>query len=269
MKQISILGCGWLGLPLAISLLENGCLIKGSTTSKDKVSQLISVGIDAHHIEVLETEIIGAIDSFLHNSEILIINIPPKLRNASSKSFINKMNCLIPFIEKPSVQKVIFISSTSVYSDTNSMDLITEKTISNPDTESGKQLLETEYLLQNNPNFKTTVIRFGGLIGEDRHPVKFLAGRENLENPEAPINLIHQTDCVGIIETIIEQDCFNEIFNAVAPFHPTRKEYYSQKAQELNLQLPKFEDAKPSVGKIISSEKVALILNYEFQKRQL
>jgi NAD dependent epimerase/dehydratase family enzyme len=113
------------------------------------------------------------------------------------------------------------------------------------------------------------VIRFGGLIGEDRHPVKFLAGRENLENPEAPINLIHQTDCVGIIETIIEQDCFNEIFNAVAPFHPTRKEYYSQKAQELNLQLPKFEDAKPSVGKIISSEKVALILNYEFQKRQL
>jgi nucleoside-diphosphate-sugar epimerase len=90
---------------------------------------------------------------------------------------------------------VLFISSTSVYNDVDAF--VTEETIARPATESGKQLLETEQLLQSNINFKTT-IRFGGLIGEDRHPVKFLAGRENLENPNAPINLIHQEDCIGI-----------------------------------------------------------------------
>jgi hypothetical protein len=36
------------------------------------------------------------------------------------------------------------------------------------------------------------------LIGEDK-PIKFIAGRENMDNPDAPINLIHQADCIGII----------------------------------------------------------------------
>ena len=161
------------------------------------------------------------------------------------------------------------MSSTSVYADTHSIDLITEETIPNPDTESGKQLLETEKLLQNNSNFTTTIIRFGGLIGEDRHPIHFLAGRKNIENPDAPINLIHQMDCIGIVESIINKDCFGVTFNAVAPFHPSRKTYYSEKAMELNLPLPEFDESKPSVGKKISPEKVEHILNYTFQKPEL
>jgi nucleoside-diphosphate-sugar epimerase len=268
MKQISILGCGWLGLPLAVSLIEKGFWVKGSTTTLDKISQLNNVGISAHQIELSETEIKGHIELFLHNSEILIIDIPPKLRRNSSENFVKKIQNLIPFIEKSSVEKVIFVSSTSVYSDNNS--IVTEETIPIPDSESGWQLLEAEKLLQSNTNFNTTVVRFGGLIGENRHPIHFLAGRKNIENPDAPINLIHQMDCIGIIEEILRQAQndklgFGEIFNAVAPFHPTRKTYYSEKALELNLLLPEFDESKPSVGKIISSEKVETVLGYHFQ----
>ena len=273
---ISILGCGWLGFPLAKSLLKKGFLVKGSTTTLEKMSVLENAGINAFQIALSKEEIIGEIDAFLSNSEILIIDIPPKLRGNSndtstalSMTFVAKIQNLIPFIEKSSVAKVIFVSSTSVYSDAISIDLITEKTSPNHDTESGKQLLEAEKVLQNNSNFTTTVIRFGGLIGEDRHPIKFLAGRENLENPEAPINLIHQLDCIGIITEILEKNCFGKTFNAVAPFHPTRKVYYSKKALEFNLPLPKFDESKPSVGKIISSEKVSTVLEYEFQKPEL
>lgn len=274
--NISILGCGWLGFPLAKSLLQKGFLVKGSTTTLEKISVLENAGINAFQIALSEEEINGDIDSFLSHSQILIIDIPPKLRGNSndtstalSMTFVAKIQNLIPFIEKSSVEKVIFVSSTSVYSDAISIDLITEMTIPNPDTESGKQLLEAEKVLQNNSNFTTTVIRFGGLIGEDRHPIKFLAGKENLENPEAPINLIHQLDCIGIIEDVLEKNCFDKIFNAVAPFHPSRKVYYSKKAQELNLPLPKFDESKPSVGKIISSEKVSTVLGYAFQKSEL
>lgn len=274
---ISILGCGWLGFPLAKSLLKKGFLVKGSTTTLEKISVLENAGIDAFQIALSEVESVGEMDAFLSNSEILIIDIPPKLRGNSNENFVVKIQSLIPFIEKSSVEKVIFVSSTSVYSDAISIDLITEMTTPNPDTESGKQLLEAEKVLQNNSNFTTTVIRFGGLIGEDRHPIKFLAGRENLENPEAPINLIHQLDCIGIIEAIIchpevsgqSDKEINEVFNAVSPFHPTRKVYYSKKALELNLPLPKFDESKPSVGKIISSEKVSTVLGYEFQKPEL
>ena len=237
MKQISILGCGWLGMPLAKSLLENCFLVKGSTTSLEKISAIQSNGIQPFQIELSETEIKGEIDSFLKNSEILIIDIPPKLRSISSENFVKKIQNLIPFIEKSKIEKVIFISSTSVYSDASSPEVsgalrLTESTKPNPETESGKQLLATEILLQSNPNFKTTAVRFGGLIGEDRHPIHFLAGRKNIENPEAPINLIHQEDCIGIIEAIVKQECWNETFNAVAPFHPSRTAYYTQKALE-------------------------------------
>ena len=264
-NQISILGCGWLGLPLANFLIKSGFVVKGSTTNLDKISILENNKIQAFQIELSEIEIKGEIDSFLKNSEILIIDIPPKLRGVSSENFVKKIQNLIPFIEKYKIKKVLFISSTSVYSDKNK--IITEQTKPNPETESGKQLLESETILQSNTNFKTTVIRFGGLIGEDRHPIHFLTGRKNIENPEAPINLIHQKDCIGIIKAIIEQNCFGEIFNAVAPYHPSRKDYYSKKAIELGLLLPEFVNSKIAVGKIVLSEKVEKDLDYHFQER--
>ena len=265
--KISILGCGWLGFPLAKSLVEKGFSVKGSTTSENKLSILSSAGILPYLISVTENEIVGEFNAFLENSEILIIDIPPKLRGGFSESFVSKIKNLIPFIEKSAVKKVIFVSSTSVYADSNSE--ITENTQPQPETESGKQLLEAERLLLSNSNFQTSIVRFGGLIGEDRHPIYFLAGKKNIENPDAPINFIHQKDCIGIIEAIIFKGIYAEIFNAVTPFHPTRKDYYTQKAMELKLPLPEFETSKPSVGKLILSEKIENILSYQFKENLL
>jgi nucleoside-diphosphate-sugar epimerase len=269
MKQISILGCGWLGSPLAKSLLEKGFSVNGSTTSLEKITVLEKAGISAFQINLFEDRIEGNLDLFLSNSNVLVIDIPPKLRGNSSENFVTKIQNIIPFIEKSSVKKVIFVSSTSVYEDTSDLRNVSEETIPNPDSESGKQLLEAEQLLQSNKNFQTTIVRFGGLIGEDRHPIKFLAGRKNIENPEGPINLIHQVDCIGIIEAIYETNSWQETYNAVTPYHPIRKEYYTHKAIELNLPLPEFDESKISIGKTILSDKVASVLNYEFEKKTL
>jgi len=263
MKQISILGCGWLGLPLAQSLIENGFVVKGSTTSLDKIPLLSELRIESFLISISNEGVEGSVKDFLENSELLIINIPPKLRAVEKDNFVAKIQYLIPHIEMSSISKVIFISSTSVYEDSDK--IVTETSISNPSTESGKQLLEVERILQNNTSFQITIVRFGGLIGEDRHPIHFLAGRTNIENPDAPINLIHLVDCIGIIENIIELDCWNETFNAVTPFHPSRKEYYTEKALALNLALPEFNTTLPSIGKTISSEKVQKVLDYHFK----
>lgn len=263
MKKISILGCGWLGLPLAKSFITEGFSVKGSTTSPEKISVLEDSGIQAFRIEISESEIKGTTDSFLEDSEILIVDIPPKLRRETSENFVKKIQNLIPFIEKSTVKKVIFISSTSVYADDNS--IITDTSKPNSDNKSGRQLAEAEHLLQSNQNFKTTVLRFGGLIGDDRHPINFLAGRKGLENPDAPINLIQQSDCIRIIESIIKLDYWNETFNAVAPFHPTRKGYYTQKAIEFNLALPEFNEDQPSFGKTVISNRLENVLNFKFR----
>ena len=267
MTKISILGCGWLGFPLAKALLLKGFSVKGSTTSSEKLATLEKAGITPYLITLSENKITGNATDFLENSEILIIDIPPKLRGSEKENFVAKIKNVIPFIENSSIKNVLFISSTSVFNDDDAF--VTEKTIPKPNTESGKQLLEAEQLLRSNSHFKTTIVRFGGLIGEDRHPIQFLAGRENLESPNAPINLIHQEDCIGIILKIIATNSWNETFNAVAPSHPSRETYYTQKAAALNLALPQFNPENNFGGKIILSTRIENVLNYTFTKPNL
>lgn len=262
MHQISILGCGWLGLPLAKALSNDGFRVKGSTTSPEKVSILKNEGISPYIIVLNSKEALGDLNGFLMGSNILIIDIPPKLRGENSELFTDKIQTLLPHIEASGIKNIIFISSTAVYADDNTV--VTEDTPARPITESGKQLLESEIILQSNPNFKTTVLRFGGLIGEDRHPVKYLAGKEDIENPHAPVNLIHQEDCIGIIRKIIEKDVWGETFNAVAPYYPTRENYYIKKATDLGLPLPKFSQKNESAGKTVAVKKIEGILKYSF-----
>jgi hypothetical protein len=68
---------------------------------------------------------------------------------------------------------------------------------------------------------------------------------------------------------IIDSDFWGETFNAVSPFHTTREHYYCEKAKELGLDLPTFDHSKPSIGKLISSEKIETVVGYQFKKRSL
>ena len=270
--KISILGCGWLGLPLAKKLLGNDYEVKGSTTSESKLKVLKNVGISPFLIKLEENEITGNLESFLANTDVLVVDVPPKLRGNNKENFVQKIKNLIPFVENSKVEKVVFVSSTSVYGDTFPIQELDEESALNPDTESGKQLVEVEKLLQSNENFQTTILRFGGLIGPERNPAAFLAGKENVANPEAPINFIHQEDCIGIICAMLRQVenetwNWNDTFNAVTPNHPNRENYYTEKALEMNLKVPTFVKDSNSIGKKISSKKLQGMLHYSFKKQ--
>lgn len=274
MKKVSILGCGWLGLPLAKAFLKNGFDVKGSTTSNNKKELLESQGIPHYEIALEIDTNSKMLVPFLEESELLIIAIPPKLRgknkdysDANKNSFVSKIENLLPFIEQSTVKKVLFISSTAVYGEANTT--VTEETPTAPVTESGRQLVEIENLLLNQTHFKTTILRFGGLIGPDRNPARFLAGKENMPNPDAAVNLIELEDCLGIILKIIEKQAWGTIYNAVTPNHPTRKDYYTQKAIEAGLTPPTFDEGKASVGKTILSNKLIEELGYQFIRMDL
>ena len=271
-NKISILGCGWLGLPLAKKLIENGYEVKGSTTSESNLELLKNAGISPYQIKMEENEITGNMESFLENTDVLLVDVPPKLRGDFTENFVQKIKNLIPFVENSKVEKVLFVSSTSVYGDTFPIQELDEESALNPDTESGKQLVEVEKLLQSNENFQTTILRFGGLIGPERNPAKFLAGQENVANPNAPINFIHQEDCIGIICAMLRQVendnwKWNDTFNAVTPNHPNRENYYTEKALEMNLKVPTFVKDSNSIGKKISSKKLQGMLHYSFKKQ--
>lgn len=263
-KQISVIGCGWLGLPLAAEFVKNGHLVKGSTTSDDKLAFLRKEGILPHVVSISENAVEGAITACLKDSEILIINIPPGLRKNPQSNFIKKMELLCESIEKSTVSKVLFISSTSIYKDGVEMPVITEENSINDESYSAKQLIGAETVFKSNPNFETTILRFSGLIGANRDPAKFLSGKKNLKDPDGPINLIHQEDCINIIKRIIKNNFWNTDFNAAAPQHPAREVYYSAVCTMKDIPLPHFDHTRPSQGKVISNKKVEQMLNYRF-----
>ncbi len=255
MKTISLLGCGWLGLPLAKQLMEKGYTVKGTTTTEDKITVLERACVVPYLLALSEDSTLidfVALQAFLADSNCLIIAIPPKLRGAVKENFVLKIKNIIPSIEQSSIKNILFVSSTAVYKDTiHFEEWTTVDSLAEPDTENGKQLLEVEKLLQNVPSITTTIVRMGGLIGEDRHPVKFLAGKKGIENPDAPVNLIHQNEAVALLISIIEQGDWGKTINGVAPYHPTRKVYYTEKALAMGLPIPEFNEEGISVGKRI------------------
>jgi nucleoside-diphosphate-sugar epimerase len=168
-------------------------------------------------------------------------------------------------IKKASIKKVILISSTSVYDDAQGK--VTEKSLPKPAGMAGKQLLEVEQLFFTSEKIKTSIVRFGGLFGGSREPTRYLAGRANLIDGNAPVNLIHRSDCIGILSEIIKQDAFGHIFNAVAPQHPTKSDYYTKKAVQLGLVPPSFAKAEEGeVFKQVDSDILDVVLKYSFSQ---
>ena len=256
------MGCGWLGLPLGQSLIVDGYVIHGTTTSEYKLNILQKEGIAPFLISLTEDKIVGDITGFLADAELIVINVPPKLRGGNKENYVKKMQLLLESVKAAKTKKVIFVSSTSVYG--NIEGEVTEETMPQPNTESGKQLLASENLFKNTPELRTTIIRFGGLIGPDRHPVTMLSGRKGLTNGNAVINLVHLEDCIGIIKTIIQNDWWGEIFNGVYPYHPSKQEYYTREAQKRGLTIPEYSNVSLHSGKKIESRRLIHVKNYHF-----
>ncbi len=263
-NTIGIAGVGWLGLPLARHLKLLGYPIKGSVTSLEKAGELQRNDLDVYPISITDHGVKGPVKAFLKDVNTLVIMIPPGLRKNTGSDFVLKMAYFLEAIKASEVENVILISSTSVYGD--SQGKVTEKDLPKPETEAGKQLLQVEQMYFNSSDFKTTIIRFGGLFGGSRQPVRYLAGRKNLNGGKAPVNLIHREDCIQIISQVIRQNVYGRIFNAVMPSHPTKANYYANMAQSLGLEPPHYSDEDESevIYKQVDSEQIGPVLEYDF-----
>ncbi len=241
------MGCGWLGLPLARVLNERGYEVKGSTRHVEKLSVLKENGVIPFLIDLTPTA--TNIDSFLA-SNILLINLPPRNQNNDPDFYRKSLEFVKESAISNGVQKVVFISSTGVYLDQNKK--VTEADASYQGlSRAGISLLRMEEIFTQGP-FQTTVIRFGGLYGPDRHPGNFLRGKENLAGGSNPINMIQLDDCIGIIQFIVDDEIWGMTFNACSPNHLNRAEFYQKAAQELDVSPPTFSREEKPFKKVSS-----------------
>lgn len=247
-KTISILGSGWLGLPLAQHFSWRDYPVKASTTTQGRVAELNSIKVEPF---ILDIEKIPADIQFFLQASVLIINIPSK----NIDSFRN----LIIEVEKSKIQNVLYVSSTSVYENNNKIILESDGAES-----AQSPLVGIENLFKNSNEFKTTIVRFGGLIGYSRHPGRFFSKGRKVQDPDAFVNLIHRDDCIEIISQIVEQEVWGETFNCCADTHPGKREFYTRVARSVGNPVPEFAQSSDQSFKIISNEKVRKMLNYEF-----
>ncbi|MAM28238.1 MAG: NAD(P)-dependent oxidoreductase [Flavobacteriaceae bacterium] len=261
-KSIGIAGLGWLGKSLALKLSTLGYQVKGTVTSHEKATEFQKKGVNAFPMEVSESGITGEPEGFLKNLDTVIIMIPPGLRRNTGADYVMKMTHLLQAIEKAKIPTGIFISSTSVYGD--AQGTVDESYLPKPENEAGRQLLQVEQLFFTS-SCNTSIVRFGGLVGGSRQPVRYLAGRKDLSGGNAPVNLIHRTDCIGILTEILKQQAFGHIFNAVYPKHPLKKDYYTKKAELQQLEPPTFSADSERQHKKVTSTNVAKVLKYAFQ----
>ncbi len=261
-RSISVLGCGWLGFPLAQYLVQLGFTVKGSSTERDKFPLLKESKITPFFIKA-DPQITGEdIDSFFQ-SKILFLNIPFRRGLKDPTYYKRQIDAVVASVKLSPIEFVIFASSTSVYPESSGEAL--EGVSFEPDNARSEVLRDIEESLFDCQEFQTTVIRFSGLYGGERQIGRVMAGRKGIPEGEAPVNLIHLDDCIAIVAGILDKNVRGDIYNACSDRHPTREDIYTKSAQHYGLEPPQFEGGPQHRFKIVSNKKIKEKLDYTFK----
>ena len=262
MKSVAIVGLGWLGLPLALHLKELGWYVKGSKQSAEDAQRLHRLGIEAYPFSFSEkmNSLPDNIQS-LFDVDALIITLPPN--RFSSQQYCEHLAFLANQAKKQGVQHLIFTSSTSVFPDISGQ--FDEGSQLSAETEMGKTLIQAEQCLFQSGIPHCDILRLAGLIGKQRHPVKFLAGKRNLKQGNSPVNLVHLEDCIQAITALLMKPNGLRVYHLCAPVHPMRAEYYTKAAACYDLFTPQFECSDSDPKRIIMADKVCRDLGFTYR----
>jgi nucleoside-diphosphate-sugar epimerase len=245
-SSVLIIGCGWLGKKLGEDLLKKDYQVYGTTRSSSNFSELDALSIKPVKLEL---PVKSLSDVRLPEVDSVIISISPG-RGKDRSEYPKAIEQLSQVLAERNVQ-IIMYSSTSVYGDATNE--VTENDAL-PDAKSDHAIIAAEgALLKHAPN--AVILRLSGLYGEDRHPARYMAGRKEIADGDAPVNLIHRDDVIQVTEKIIEANTQSEIFNVCTEHHPSRDEVYTKIAERLELKKPTFESGGED-GKTVSSQKL-------------
>jgi len=259
---ISILGAGWLGLPLAQTLLAlKQHTLKVSTTSTSKIESLKKEGLESYIINS---------DDYLNNTlinnflicDILIINIPPKKNNQNYLAFLQFISCHEAL---KMIKQIIFISSSSVYP--------LEKKTYNEDENitvenSSKEVVYEAEKIFLDSNKSVNILRCAGLMGYSRVAGRYFENKK-VPNENAKVNYVHRDDVIAAIVLLIQNECMNSIYNLCSLEHPSKKEVYLRNSEKLGFSKPIFDnlldlDVIKSV-RLIDGSRISKEMGFEYK----
>ena len=253
-KSISIFGGGWVGAPLAHRLAMSGHSVKVSASRRREQSSDPNLTAVEFRAELTTTR-----DEWnqMNDGQVQIWAIPPGRKENSEAFYLTILANWMASLNAKRVEKIIFLSSTSVYvnvgGELNEEAAINENAL----------LAKAEALLTASA-FPITILRLGGLMGVERFVAKYFSGRF-VDGGNCPVNYVHQEDVLELISRSISK-IEQGTYNIVAPEHPAKHE-----VGDADCDLRKMPPAKWDLaaacrdGKMVSSEKIMRELNYSFR----
>jgi hypothetical protein len=244
LKTVGIIGCGWLGERIADSICGDYS-IRSTTTSQEKFARLYEKGFNPSIASFPDdVDMPGPpLWKEARGLDIVIITVPFSDRNSTCSSQSVKVANLSSFLGDFKGQ-MFFMSSTGVYPDIPKE--VTEDELPLEDV-CAERLIKNVYPQVN-------ILRLAGLMGGTRQLRNY-----KVSNLDLPVNHIHYADVCAAVRKMIELRSSSQLYNVVAPMHPTKAEVISGEKGE------NYMDDVSLVGKIISCRKLISALNYQFR----
>lgn len=265
MNSVAIVGLGWLGMPLALSLLARGYRVVGSKSTPDGVEAARRSGVACYPLRLAPQLICDEEDlDALLSVEALVITLPAYCGDDGGERYRQSVRQLVDSALAYGVARIIFLSSTSVYGEGDGV--VNEDSPLRPNTPAGQALVSLECWLHDLPHTSVDVLRLAGLVGAGRHPGRFLAGKTDLPGASVGVNLLHRDDAIDAILLLLAQPQGGHVYNLCAPQHPTRQAFYPPQARALGLTPPTFRrDARETAGKVVDGSRICHQLGFVYR----
>ncbi|QHM75006.1 dTDP-glucose 4,6-dehydratase [Mixta theicola] len=264
MKKVAIVGLGWLGMPLAMALTARGWQVTGSKTTPDGVEAARMCGIAGCQLALTpELECDADELAALLAVDALVVTLPASRTVEGGENYLRAVQNLVDSALAFSVPRIVFTSSTSVYGDGDGV--MREDSPLQPVSVAGKTLVELENWLHDLPGTSVDILRLAGLVGPQRHPGRFLAGKTAVPDGEHGVNLVHLDDVVAAITLLLQTPQGGRTYNLCAPSHPSRQQFYPAVARQLGLTPPTFAPAAKEEGKLVDGSKICRELGFSYR----
>ncbi len=243
--KILIAGCGYLGTLLGQDLAKSGHETWGLRRDILALRELEKSGLHPFHANLLSPD---SLKNLPVVDYVVMCQAPSKKNDDYRSTYYEATKNFLQALTSP-LKKIIFISSTSVYStqDGSWVDEATDPIANNHGdreaSENAKVLLSAEELILKSKQ-PSTVLRLSGIYGENRNRVKpLMEGRIQPVFSDVYMNRIHVTDIVRAIRLLLEKGKSGEIYIGSDDSPSTQKEFYSWVFEKLSI--PVSENGTP------------------------
>lgn len=233
-----IVGCGYLGGRVAELWRAAGHTVFALT--RGRAVELRARGL---HPVVGELAILPDLAA-LAPLDVVLFAVAPDRRAGQTPADIWPGGLANLLAALPGRPRVLFVSSTSVYGQTDG-SWVTEESPAEPIEESGRLIRQAEQLLETWPG--AALLRFAGIYGPQRllRETQLRAGEPLVTDPTKWLNLIHVDDGARVIEHVAQAN-WSGVINVCDGVPVTRGDYYRTSAKLLGAPEPKFVPSPPS-----------------------